>query len=299
MVLLGEIIAGWVGGAAGILATHPLDTVRVRLQHQSGLRLQQLQLSPTIGHFYVHQSSPSPIGLWRIVHSIHDRFGPSGFYRGIVPPVLLRGTVFAMIRGSMELAEQLADQLHPQRQWSRTFEQTVYGSVGGFTAALCDTPIFVLKTRMQTTNSMTAKEDIVAYAMRTREIVRESGPRGLYVGFVPQMFLGVASWAMMFVAYDELRFRGFSPFLAGVLSAMASWPPFYPLDVIRTRMQAASNHDSFVTIARDHFRQRPSQWFPGLTVTLLRAGPRFGVTFYLMEQLQTSSWLRPAAEEVN
>lgn len=74
-----EFASGWIGGALGIFVTHPIDTVRVRLQHAA-----------TNGKTGVTYSS--------IINNIRRTIGVKGLFRGVLPPVTLRGVSMGMNR---------------------------------------------------------------------------------------------------------------------------------------------------------------------------------------------------------
>jgi solute carrier family 25 (mitochondrial carnitine/acylcarnitine transporter), member 20/29 len=74
-----EFVAGGVGGMAGVLAGHPLDTLRIRLQQPSPDPARAISAGPG-----QRASATSAIGLLR---GILRSEGPSALYRGMGPPL--------------------------------------------------------------------------------------------------------------------------------------------------------------------------------------------------------------------
>ena len=69
-----EFVAGGVGGMAGVLAGHPLDTLRIRLQ----------QPPPPPAAGLAHTPQPSAA---RLLRGILRAEGPSALYRGMAAPL--------------------------------------------------------------------------------------------------------------------------------------------------------------------------------------------------------------------
>ncbi|TMW54925.1 hypothetical protein Poli38472_014914 [Pythium oligandrum] len=71
-----DLNAGTVGGVAGIITGHPLDTVKVRLQTEAGTH-----------------------GVWRTMRTIAVQEGPQGLYKGLLSPVLSNAPINAVVFG--------------------------------------------------------------------------------------------------------------------------------------------------------------------------------------------------------
>lgn len=149
---------------------------------------------------------------------------------------------------------------------------------------IVETPIHLLKTRVQTGVSGEMSETLSAYARLGYLCVRDEGFRSLTVGAFPNTSLGALSYGMFYVIYDEMILQDYSAMFAGMVSAVLSWPIFYPLEVIRTRLQSTPMRtrwsQEFWTFRRKSgmlFEKPFSKWFPGLALTLTRAVPRWGI----------------------
>jgi len=267
-----ESVSGYLGGAAGILATHPLDTIRIQAQYVSY----------------------GEISYRQICKDIYQEFGVLGFYKGVLPPVVLRGLSMGINRWSYDFAN---NNYPGQNRFGRSWWLGVFA--GGMTG-IVETPIHLLKTRVQTGVSGEMSETLSAYMRLGFLCVRDEGFRSLTVGVGPSTILGALSYGMFYVAYDEMILQKYTAMAAGMVSAVLSWPLFYPLEVIRTRLQSTPMKtrwsQEFWTFRRKSgmlFGQPFSKWFPGLAVTLTRAVPRWGIVMQV-HQL-TRNYLRSGA----
>lgn len=268
-----ESIAGYVGGAIGIATTHPLDTVRIQLQSLSA-------------------KSDAKANFRNIVRNILNESGPLGFYKGLLPPVVLRGGTMCINRAVYELCDTTYTGTNP---WLRSL---LVGAVAGAMSAVVETPIHLLKTRAQMGQTDGAKESLWGYVKLSAEICKTEGPFQLYQGWKPNVIIGGVSYGIFYLLYDEMLIQQYSAFTAGVVSALISWPVAYPFDVIRTRLQTtpmktqwSRDYWTFTRTTNKLFaKEFISEYFPGLGITMARAAPRWGIVMYVHEN--TRSYLR-------
>ena len=95
---------------------------------------------------------------------------------------------------------------------------------------------------------------------------------------------------MLYYTYDVMKKKGYGPLIAGPVSAICSWSLFYPLDVLRTRLQTMPKEEmrsgrKQSAVVRQFFKQPFRKWFPGFGITMIRTVPRFAVTFFVLESL--------------
>jgi len=256
-----EVLGGFFGGAAGIFITHPLDTIRVRAQVAKG------------------SSNPSFIG---IAKNIFKCRGLLGFYAGVVPPVFFRGFGFSANRWGYAFAKEYSD------------NSCILGAVAGWFNVLCDTPVYCLKNRVQCSDGK-FKESIPEYLRMGRHILKTEGITGLYAGHVPMMILGCGSYACFYAVYDPMLAAGYSAPICGIAAVVACWPPFYPFDVLRTRAQVVTRQTArskqffkFRYFCAEMWAQPVARWFPGMSVTLVRAVPRYGCAMGICEAIRSS-----------
>jgi len=252
-------LSGWVGGAVGIMATHPLDSIRVVKQYQARVCKNNVRYHDIIMHIrYVH--------------------GVSGFYRGVIPPTVLRGLGVSANRAGYNLGLHLFkdEKIHG------TWRIWVVGSLAGCCSGVVDMPVQLLKCRAQVRIGLT-KETFSLYINMAKRIWKYEGFRAFTNGFIPQLLYNAISFALFYAIYDHIISHGFSPFVAGMTAGVVSWPPVLPLDSLRVRMQCQPVTVGLSTVVGQMWRQPVRLWFTGLGVTVLRAAPRWGITMLAVE----------------
>jgi len=254
-----NMASGWIGGAVGIAVTHPLDSIRAVKQYQARI-------------------SKNKYGYYTIFMQIRDTHGFAGFYRGVIPPTVLRGVGLAVNRGGYSTAMQFFE----EEKVSGTWRIWVVGGFAGFCSGLADMPIHLLKCRAQVKVGLT-KESFNLYFLMLKRIWKYEGSRAFTNGLTPQLLNTVPSYALFYAIYDHMVSYGFPVFLSGMVAGTMSWPPFLPFDSLRVRMQCQPYNVRFTTVLGEMWRQPAGRWFTGLGVTMLRAAPRWGLTMLAIE----------------
>ncbi|KAK9280815.1 hypothetical protein L1049_003704 [Liquidambar formosana] len=225
-----EFVAGGFGGVAGIISGYPLDTLRIRQQHSN---------------------TGSAFGILRRIVAAE---GPSALYRGMGAPL-----------ASVTFQNAMAFQIYAVL--SRAFDSSVgtkdppsykgvaLGGVGtGALQSLMLTPVELVKIRLQLQVRNYAKphqEDGHKGPLSiAKSIFKTQGLRGMYQGFTITMLRDAPSHGVYFWTYEYVREqlhpgcrksgqeRLRTMLVAGGLAGVASWVCCYPLDVIKTRLQA-------------------------------------------------------------
>lgn len=259
--LLIEIASGWIGGGAGICVTHPIDSVRVTKQYQARI-------------------SGNECSYYQILKQIKATHGVSGFYRGVIPPTVLRGGGLAANRAGYYLGMQLFDEgVNVKGTW----RIWVVGAFAGFFNAIADMPIQLIKCRAQVKAGLT-KETFKLHAETLKSIWKFEGWSAFTNGAVPCITINVFSYGLFYCLYEQMVMNEVPAFAAGMTAGVISWPLFLPLDTLRVRMQCQPYYVRLSVVSGEMLRQPVNQWFAGLGATLLRAGIRFGVTMMAVEQ---------------
>lgn len=283
-----DLLIGWVSGAAGVAFTHPLDTLRVRKQHLTGSAGQVTTVRSWIqgvGFQSVYESVNT--SMPKLAKDIYKHNGMTGFFRGIVPPVVARGAGFSLIQGVRHQCERCAPAVMDDYPLCKTI---ICASIGSCAAAFIETPMHLAKCRAQISNGI-VQETLPSYYRTLKDIYCTYGVRGLYVGHTAQMLYVTPAWGAYFGIYHVLRESlGLSAGLAGALAAPLSWPWSYAFDVIRTRIQtmelAEAVKISPLTVFREHFSQPVREWCPALGITCLRSIPRFYIVAWTIEKME-------------
>ncbi|XP_024293546.1 mitochondrial basic amino acids transporter isoform X1 [Oncorhynchus tshawytscha] len=267
-----DFAAGCIGGAAGVLVGHPFDTVKVRLQVQSVDR-------------------PLYRGTYHCFQSIVRQESMTGLYKGIGSPMMGLTFINAIVFGVQGNAMRRLGHDTPLNQF------LAGASAGALQSVIC-CPMELAKTRMQLQGLGERKSKQKLYKNSLDclvRIYRKEGFRGINRGMVTTLVRETPGFGIYFLTYDVLtRSLGCEPddpymilklLFAGGMSGITSWISTYPVDVIKSRLQAdgVGGHNKYSGIAdcvRQSLKREGWRVFThGLTSTLLRAFPVNATTF--------------------
>ncbi|XP_042496645.1 mitochondrial arginine transporter BAC2-like [Macadamia integrifolia] len=229
-----EFVAGGFGGAAGVISGYPLDTLRIRLQQPS---------NPT----------RSAIGLLRQIVSSE---GPSALYRGMAAPVasvtFQNALVFQTYAVLSRAFDSSINKIDPP-----SYKSVALAGFGtGALQSLLLTPVELLKIRLQlqqTTRKLHnhhSNDQQGSPVRMAKYIFGREGLKGLYRGLTITALRDAPAHGFYFWTYERTR-EQLHPgcrksgqeslqtmLFAGGLAGVASWVCCYPLDVVKTRLQA-------------------------------------------------------------
>ncbi|KAG2586071.1 mitochondrial arginine transporter BAC2-like [Panicum virgatum] len=287
-----EFVAGGVGGMAGVLAGHPLDTLRIRLQ----------QPPPPVSPGIVDAPSRPPSAA-RLLRGILRAEGPAALYRGMAAPLASVAFQNAMV---FQVYAILSRSLG---QESSTSEPPSYASVAvagvgtGALQTLILSPVELVKIRLQLEaagHKHRRPGDHHGPVDMARDIFRREGLRGIYRGLTVTALRDAPAHGVYFWTYEYARERlhpgcrrGGGESLAtmlvsGGLAGVASWVCCYPLDVVKSRLQAqafpAARYRGVVDCFRRSVREEglPVLW-RGLGTAVARAFVVNGAIFAAYE----------------
>ncbi|THG17369.1 hypothetical protein TEA_024148 [Camellia sinensis var. sinensis] len=261
------LIAGAVAGTASRTATAPLDRLKVVLQVQTG----PARIVPAIKN------------IWR-------EGGFLGFFRGnglnvmkVAPESAIKFYTYEMLKtiiGDIK-GEQKAD--------IGTSGRLIAGGLAGAVAQTAIYPMDLVKTRLQTFACESGK--VPSLGKLSKDIWVHEGPRAFYRGVVPSL-LGIIPYAGIdLAAYEALKDVSKryilhdgepGPFVqlgCGTISGALGATCVYPLQVIRTRLQAQrANTSSSYKGMSDVFRKTLQNeglrgFYKGLLPNLLKVVP--------------------------
>ena len=311
---LNSMIAGAGGGLVASIATCPLDVVKTKLQAQRAIHGQ---------HNYQ--------GIADTVKNILRENGIRGLYRGLGPTLLgylptwaIYFTVYDTIKlrfgGPRELQPDEMERLYPAAQvkgyqpvmrehpWSL---HLLSAMTAGATSTMCTTPLWFLKTRIQTQTMEDIKYRHTLDAALT--IYRTEGLRAFYRGLVPSL-LGIFHVAVQFPLYEQLKMWARAHgdpdqplttqtiLLCSAISKMTASIATYPHEVVRTRLQTQrrplADDMSSDGMVKQHVRRgviyttrrliQKEGWsslYRGLSINLFRTVPNSAVTMLTYELL--------------
>ncbi|TPP59888.1 Mitochondrial arginine transporter BAC2 [Fasciola gigantica] len=263
-----EFVAGAIGGLAGLVVGHPMDTVKTLMQNSC--------------------QKVSIVGVTTAI----QQAGLSNFFRGLTLPACSYVGVNAITFGSYKAC---ISRLDPREQ--STGACLVAGAFSGLVQLVPSVPVEIVKIQQQ--NSATSTDRAVQIADCARTILRNHGVRGLYTGITMHALRDVPGFAVYFLAYSKLFSLNmalgappfWSAFFAGAFGGAVSWIVSTPFDVVKTRMQSGRMRTFSVVLKEMILEKNCSVFFRGLNMILLRAfivnGFNFALFEYSLHQLKS------------
>jgi len=270
-----NFISGGVGGMCLVLAGHPFDLVKVRLQTQTNNDYK---------------------GAWDCIVKTVRADGPKGLYRGMFAPLVGVTPVFAVCFWGYDIGQKLV-------RWSGGMDQTeklgMTGIMiaGGFSAiptTALMTPMERIKVllQIQGTNSSAKKYkgpiDVVV------GLTREGGIQSLYKGTVFTLLRDIPGSVAYFGAYEAVKTfltpKGSKPedlkpipiLIAGGMAGVANWTVAIPPDVLKSRLQTApeGTYSGLMDVFTKTLKSEgPGALFKGLGPAMIRAFPANAACF--------------------
>ncbi|XP_034944372.1 mitochondrial basic amino acids transporter-like [Chelonus insularis] len=275
-----DFVAGCLGGCAGLIVGYPLDTIKVHLQTQNS-------------------KNPQYRGTWHCFQSILAKESIAGFYKGISSPLagvaVINAIVFGVYGQTQKHLIQNSDDLS---------SHFLAGAAAGLAQSPVTSPLELAKTRLQLQalqySNFSSKNTSYSRLKHThysgplqclRKIYCIKGISGVFSGLTVTALREVPSCGLYFFTYEALIRAGdksstLHMLIAGGLAGTVSWVLTYPVDVIKSRLQA--DHQGQYTGAWDCYRQSIRQegyrcLFKGLNSTIIRAFPTNAITFTVVQ----------------
>ena len=255
-----DYFAGCVGGGAGIVVGYPLDTVKVHMQTQD-------------------YKNPKYKGSWHCFRTLLANESVVGLYRGISSPMAGVAVVNAIVFGVYGEIQKHIPNPHSLPS------HFVAGALAGIAQSPICSPMELAKTRMQL---QVSNNPVSGPIQCLRDIYKRKGYRGLFKGLGMTLLRDAPSFGTYFLTYEALtRSSGSTPIstpymlLAGGMAGSTSWVVSYPVDVIKSRIQADSHrYAGMLDCLRQSVRAEGySCLYRGLNSTIIRAFPTNAVTF--------------------
>ena len=173
---LRTVISGTCGGIASILAVHPLDTVRTRLQ------------AAPAGAYR---------GAWHCARVTVRREGPLALYKGLAWPLAAQGLYKAVMFGVYGAASRALRGGDPARPLA-AHEVFAAGGVAGGANALVLAPVELVRNRFQ----------VAAGRTTLRAVLREAAAAGgVYRGLGATLLRDVPGVGAYYAAFEAARRR--------------------------------------------------------------------------------------------
>jgi solute carrier family 25 carnitine/acylcarnitine transporter 20/29 len=244
-----HFIHGGIAGSTGVLLSHPIDTVKSRIQ--KGIRVK-----------------------WGIQH----------LYKGFVPPLFGVGLEKSIVFGVFQNVRNLLS----SRIENKYTHIPISGAVAGFASSFVVTPIERLKILRQTEseyeyarNSRIRGKVNFLYRGLSMTFIREMPGFAIY--FTVYEFLKDVTSATTTSSTNT-----FHHFIFGAASGTAAWAFIYPQDLVKTQIQANTNDQSIARLVGAIYKEKGlGGFFKGFHLALLRAIPLHAGTFAMFEFIKT------------
>ena len=223
-----SFVAGAFSGACGVAVSQPFDMIKVRLQNTGGYDL------AVLGNLLRYEGF---VALWR------------GFAPSLIGASIGNSISFGVVENMKR--KLMHNRAEPLELW----EHAVCGFFSGVTTSFITAPTEGVRIKMQTQLAPEIYSG-EAYCKSswefTAHIIRKNGLLGIYRGFLTTILrdsIGDAAFFATYQAAPRILFGGkestehrgvFSVILGGGIAGIAFWTTIYPIDTIKSRIQADS-----------------------------------------------------------
>ena len=267
--------AGSVAGSLGVGIAYPLDTLKVKAQVYAG-----------------SGQGPS-MGALALTRRVLSEEGMVGFYQGVAPTMagqwLIKGVVFfayESAKDAMEAAWGVSD--------LGLGDLAIAAAASGMAASFVCTPVERIKVVMQASSASTFASPWECATL----ILRDDGLNGLlFRGLGATLLRETPAYTGYFLAYETVRIwlvAAQTPdplvsLLGGAAAGVMSWLPVYPIDVVKTNLQASvggGGGGSFLDAAAELWETGGmGAFWDGLGPKLARAVVNHAATFVIFDQI--------------
>lgn len=251
-----ELAAGSIAGTAQVLASHPFDTLKVKMQS-----------FPTKYNSSVITCFKSTLSSEKI----------SGFYRGSIPSILCNAGENAVLFLCYDVVKKI---ISP----STTPGFAICGSISAFFSSIVVCPTELIKCRLQA-----ARETGIRHETTIKLILRTALERGsIFQGMTSTWLREVPGYFFFFYGKELTRNLNvvndnLKTVISGLLAGIFYWTVMLPVDNVKTRMQVQNSKERFTAIFKQTYETNPKLFYSGFSVTMLRAIPANIALFYAYE----------------
>jgi len=227
-----SFVAGGFGGVCAVLVGHPFDLTKTRLQ----------------------TAAPGTYtGGLDVVKKTLGRDGPTGLYRGVVPPLLGVTPIFALSFWAYDASKRLIRTFTPNRTDSAlsTSELAAAGFLSAFPSTLVTAPVERAKVLLQVQGQGGSGPQYKGVFDVIGHLYKEGGIRSIYRGTFATLARDGPGSAAYFATYEVTK-KALAPantsssdlnigqvILAGGTAGVAMWAIAIPPDVLKSRLQSA------------------------------------------------------------
>ncbi|SMN20198.1 similar to Saccharomyces cerevisiae YIL134W FLX1 Protein required for transport of flavin adenine dinucleotide (FAD) [Maudiozyma saulgeensis] len=298
-----EIISGLVAGCVTSTIVHPLDLIKLRLQLLSTDKISlNLSILKFNKYIYVLNGIKSNNKLIK------------NLYRGLTINVLGNSIAWSLYFGSYRAFKNLLlknnnkqkESFNNKINFDSSIVYLVSGGLAGIFTSIMTNPIWVLKTRIMSTNQNTFNKSYDSIQKTFKTLVEKEGYKSLLKGLTPSI-LGVSQGALYFMIYDTLKQNKLKTYnhlkiknkdnlitkdtiIITSISKMISTTTVYPLQLLKSNLQSINmihgNSSTWKLTKLILEREGIKGLYNGLATNLFKAVPTTCITFCIYEAMK-------------
>lgn len=317
-----KIVLGGIANTIACAITHPIDTIKVRLQLQS--LAPPIATTTTAASTVAGSAGVIPTRYLGFRHGLvtilKEEGLVNGWYKGVQASLIREASYSSLRFGLYDVVKEIyEDRVFPNASASIGGTTPLYikllaGATSGAVGSALASPMDLVKVRMQ--SDRTGERYGNRFLFACKDIYQHDGiVKGFYRGVGPTTFRAMALTAAQLPSYDHMKVvllqspsfeEGFTVHMiasmfAGLMAATAS----SPLDVIKTKVmnecsKTAASPDQFQStqlIRRAFFQVLHTDgvrgFFKGWLPNWMRLGPHTIVTLMVYEELRKMMGLKP------
>lgn len=274
-----SLVAGGVGGVCAVFTGHPFDLIKVRCQN--GMANGTVDAVKSI----LRDARAQPSGPF-LLNSL------KGFYKGVIPPLLGVTPIFAVSFWGYDMGKSIVSWNSQGDQPLSMKQMAAAGFISAIPTTLVTAPTERIKVVLQTSSEG-------SFISSAKQIVKTGGVSSLFKGSLATLARDGPGSALYFASYEVAKkyLNTWNPSttpdqvsisnvcMAGGIAGMSMWLAVFPIDTIKTKLQATSGSQSMIGATKEIYLTRGGikGFFPGLGPALLRSFPANAATFLGVE----------------
>ncbi|CCG83516.1 Putative uncharacterized protein [Taphrina deformans PYCC 5710] len=270
-----SFVSGGFGGICCVLVGHPFDLIKVRMQTaEKGVYT----------------------GTLDVVKKILAKNGPTGLYAGVSAPLIGVTPIFAISFLGYDMGKGIVRRVSnvDEKMGFSTAQIATAGLISAVPCTAVTAPFERVKVLLQVqgdSKKYNGSFDVI------KQLYKTGGLRSVFRGSLATFARDGPGSAVYFASYETIK-KSLTPkkadgspgdmsvtavVTAGGMAGVAMWTLVFPLDTIKSTLQATEGSNVSTVIKTIHARGGVKAFFPGLGPALLRSFPANAATFLGVE----------------
>lgn len=246
---MNEFILTFISSSISIYATQPIDTLKSQFQTNKN-------------------------SIFHLSKNIYNKQGIRGFYKGSLSMISTYPVFWSIFFSMKNMKITLCN--------NELINDTYNNFISLTTASTLANPLFVLKTRKQTS---IIKNINKSYITEFRDILKHEGLNGMFKGNFITIFNN-SKLLLQFPLYEHMINQNYNIITSSFVSKMLTNIIFYPLDIIRTIKRNNIAKTSLITIIKELYKEYGYRGFyRGITLYSFISCPNFIIMMYMKDFL--------------